>query len=239
MDRIELIRRIFEKTEFQNYLEIGCQRGTSFFPLKAKNKYAVDPVFRISLFKKLKWIIREPTNRNNKFFEVESDTFFEKQQSLLENSEKLDIILVDGLHTFEAALKDVLNSLKYLNPRGLIIMHDCKPPHKAASLPTKDFPTTEERRKVEGWTGEWCGDVWKAIVYLRRKFSEDLEVFVLDTDYGLGIVKPKTETIFEGHQIDRSLFNEIDALDFEDLVNDYSMIELKPEPYYEKVLEMV
>ena len=41
--------------------------------------------------------------------------------------------------------------------------------------------------QLDGWTGEWCGDVWKTPALLRST-RKDLEVFVLDTDYGCGVV---------------------------------------------------
>jgi hypothetical protein len=43
--------------------------------------------------------------------------------------------------------------------------------------------------------GTWCGDVWKAVVMLRAS-RPDLEVEVLDTDFGLGVVRKRpSETI--------------------------------------------
>ena len=38
-----------------------------------------------------------------------------------------------------------------------------------------------------GWTDEWCGDSWKTIPYLIKN-NLDLNISVLNTDYGLGII---------------------------------------------------
>ena len=130
-------------------------------------------------------------NRHNlwaKFFEETSDDFFKNRKQYLDSLPGLDVVLVDGLHTYGASLNDVLNALPYLNENGIIVLHDCHPPHEAAALPTDQYPT-EEERNIEGWDGVWNGDVWKTIVYLRENFSELLDVMVLDTDYGLGIVR--------------------------------------------------
>ena len=37
-----------------------------------------------------------------------------------------------------------------------------------------------------GWV--WCGDVWKAIVYL-RSMRDDLEIATLDCDFGVGVIR--------------------------------------------------
>ena len=152
MNRLKLIQEIFQKTSFKNYLEIGCYKGKTFFPVKASNKIAVDPFFHILFLKEaIKWIIKEPINLKNKYFKEESEFFFLKRKRYLMKIEKLDVVFVDGLHTFKDSLKDVLNSLVYLNNKGVIIMHDCFPPNKAAALATKNFPTLQEREGIEGW----------------------------------------------------------------------------------------
>ena len=228
MNRIELIQEIFQKTNFKNYLEIGCNEGRSFLPVKARHKLAVDPFFKIPTTLKLKWLFKVPSNINNKYFQETSDDFFLKREEHLKEINHLDVVLVDGLHTFRASLNDVLNSLKYLNNKGIIIMHDCLPPHKAAALATKDYPNSEEQKGVEGWTGQWCGDVWKTIVYLRKNLPDMVDACVIDTDYGLGIVRPKGKIENKELIIDEKLYSEIDKLTYENLSeNPQLMINLK------------
>ena len=74
-------------------------------------------------------------------------------------------------------MRDVLHCLEHLNEGGLIVMHDC-------------FPTSEPMQAVPRSQKEWTGDVWKALVELRF-FTSGLEVFVLDCDHGLGIIRRK------------------------------------------------
>ncbi|MDZ4758789.1 MAG: class I SAM-dependent methyltransferase [Bacteroidota bacterium] len=238
MTRIELINQIFDQTDFTNYLEIGTEKGFSLLPIKCKNKISVDPFYKIKLRTKLKWLIKIPANFNNKYFEETSDDFFDKRKKVLQDFGSIDIAFLDGLHTFEASLNDVLNSLKYLNPKGIIIMHDCFPPHKAAGLPTRDFPRDDEQQ-VEGWTGEWCGDVWKTIVYLRTNLSEHLDVCVINTDYGLGIIRIKSKNDTD-LSIDKKSFDEIDKMDYDAMIqNGASMIDLKNVDYAKKIIEEV
>ena len=230
MDKATLIQELFEQTTFQTYLEIGCEKGQSFLPIKAKYKIAVDPCFQISTKRKLRSIISYPQNINNRYFEEESDEFFHKRRKYLQKIKPVDIILIDGLHTFRASLNDVKNSLNYLNGKGIIVMHDCFPPNKAASLSIKT--SLEEIKNLESWTGEWCGDVWKTVIYLRKNLSELLEVCVINTDFGLGIVKIKDPNANNKFIIDEESFKEIDGLTYEELMQDKdALLDLKNAEY--------
>ena len=50
-----------------------------------------------------------------------SDEFFEN------NEIYFDCIFIDALHIYEQVRKDILNSVKFLNTHGIIIIHDCLP----------------------------------------------------------------------------------------------------------------
>jgi hypothetical protein len=101
-------------------------------------------------------------------YKMTSDKFFEK------NIIKYDVIFVDGDHFFEQGYKDVVNSLLSLRSDGIVIMHDCNPPTEMHQINTN---------------GPWTGTVWKAFVKLRMERS-DLKMFVIDVDYGVGVVDP-------------------------------------------------
>ena len=230
MNRISLIQEIINKGKFSTYLEIGSQSGKSFLPIKCKYKFAVDPVFDIPIEKKIKWLFKNPLNIRNRYFEETSDDFFLTRWSIMDKLNGIDVILIDGLHTFKASLTDVFNSLKYLNHEGVIILHDCLPPNKASATPAM---SKNEAAKIEseGWTGEWCGDVWKSIVYLRKHHSDILESYVIDTDYGLGVVRIKKKIIDE-MVINSNHYHEINELKFEFLTqNVQSLLDLKNEAY--------
>lgn len=230
MKRTEVIQKIINAGNFSRYLEIGTLEGSSFFPIRCKNKVAVDPVFLIPLKVKLKWIYADFQNINNKYFEMTSDDFFMNKKEFLQNKAIPDVVFIDGLHTFEGSLKDVLSSLKYINKEGVIIMHDCYPPHSAAATPASSYDEAINL-DIEGWTNEWCGDVWKTIAYLKEKFSNELEISVLDTDYGLGIIRCKENSI-QNFEIDRSLFNKINKLKYETLQKEPEyLINLKDENF--------
>ena len=184
MDRIEILQRIARALNARRYLEIGVSKGESFFPLRVARKVAVDPHPRLSWRKKLRKCIVNPLNLFNSYHLVTSDEYF---AGAAIPPGGFDLAFIDGLHTYEQALKDTLNALNALKPGGVVALHDCNPPHAAAAFPARSYEDAAAA-KPSGWTGEWCGDVWKAIVHLRSRHPE-LEVTVLDCDYGVGLVR--------------------------------------------------
>jgi hypothetical protein len=182
MNRVDVIQSIINRKKRVRYLEIGVKSGKCFLLIKAKRKYAVDPSFNISLIKKVKWKIKNPSNIFVKYYEVRSDDYFAHENY----SGGYDVVFLDGLHAYKQTLVDVDNSLSYLNEKGVIIVHDCNPPHEAAAY-TADSYEHAASSNLPGWNRAWCGDVWKTVVYL-RSFRKDLNVFVLDCDFGLGII---------------------------------------------------
>ena len=116
-------------------------------------------------------------NANSATHQMTSDQFFGS------NLETFDLIFIDGLHHSEQVQKDILNALSRLNPGGCIVCHDMN-------------PLNECMQKVPMETPEWTGDCWKAWVQIRSQRS-DLTMFVVDTDYGCGIIQPGAQQCLE------------------------------------------
>ncbi len=229
MLRTDVIQKIIDKKRATRYLEIGVNNGDNFFPIVASQKIAVDPSFAFSKELELEWNAKNSANLTAQYVNSTSDDFFANTHPI----EHFDVVFIDGLHTYEQSLKDVINSLDNLNDNGVIVMHDCKPPHVAAACPAKSLQEAEDMQ-VPGWTGEWCGDVWKTICYLRIH-RQDLQVFVLDCDYGLGIVrKGKPDTELQLSQ------DALTAMTYEDVFNGKeNFLNLKDENYLFEFLETV
>lgn len=209
IDRIYIIQKIIEHVKARTYLEIGVREGECFLRIKARRKIAVDPQMHITPTRKRKYIFRYFFNLFNRYVRLTSDDYFMRERELLKRT-GLDVIFIDGLHTYEQSLKDVLNALEYLNPGGVIIMHDCNPSSEAAALPAASY---EHAANILGFSGEWNGDVWKTIVHLRSS-RKDLDVFVLDCDQGLGIIarrEPEAVLSFTPGEIDRLSYKDLDA----------------------------
>lgn len=96
-----------------------------------------------------------------------SDEFFKV------NAMNFDVIFIDGLHYEYQVYKDIINSLAVCN--GVIVCHDMN-------------PYTDIMQRVPREQEIWTGDCWKAWVKLRQERS-DLEMYVLDTDMGVGIIR--------------------------------------------------
>jgi hypothetical protein len=120
---------------------------------------------------------------NKGIVELTSDMFFKS----LEDNVKYDIIFIDGLHTREQSLADILNSLKHLSDNGTILVHDC-------------LPTAEYQTSIEDNGKEWTGDVWKSIVDIKAK--DGLDVSTIDTDWGIGCIRLNADNIGFENPID-------------------------------------
>ena len=149
--RWDLIDYLNNKYSFSSYLEIGCNDDELFSRIKIKNKIGIDPVIGGNM-------------------KITSDDFF------LQNNLKFDCVFIDGLHIYDQVKRDILNSSKFLNENGFILVHDCLP----KSLSSQAVP----RYKLT-----WNGDVWKAIVDLRR--DPNLEIFTCLADEGISIIQNK------------------------------------------------
>lgn len=229
MNRIEVVQTIIYKKKAQKYLEIGVASGNSFFPIKARQKIAVDPKFKFSTKRRMKWIINNLYNLTAKYYASTSDNFF----SSISSTDRFDVVFIDGLHTYQQSLRDVTNSLGSLNENGVIVMHDCNPPREAAAYPAESYESAAAL-KLPGWTGEWCGDVWKTICYLRSR-RRDLKIFVLDCDYGLGIV-------MRGNPDNCLNVSEevLDNMTYEDLSRERkNLLNLKDKSYFFEFLETI
>lgn len=114
-----------------------------------------------------------------------SDEFFKT------NKQKFGAVFIDGMHEAGQFFKDVENSLNCLEDGGTIICHDCN-------------PTSYEMQVMPRMQTQWTGDVWKGWLKLRAT-RDDLQMFVIETDYGVGIIrrgKQKLIPYFSGNYWD-------------------------------------
>tara|TARA_Y100000361_G_C11067348_1_gene293725 strand:- start:9 stop:632 length:624 start_codon:yes stop_codon:yes gene_type:complete len=160
--RYDLLNHLIDTYGFINYLEIGVWAGECIKNVKAEHKDGVDPGIEGNIDKHL------PDECN---YRISSDRFFE----LLEGEDiKYDLIFIDGLHYSQQVKKDIENSLKHLQPHGMIMLHDCN-------------PQTYESQVVPRMSSTWHGDVWKAYVEFKHTHPQ-FKTYVVDTDCGCGII---------------------------------------------------
>ncbi len=190
--RLDIVQNIIKKKNYKKYLEIGCFDDELFNYINCEKKVGVDPVSGGTIRKT-------------------SDEFFS------DNNDYFDCIFIDGLHEYKQVRKDILNSLKFLNQGGLILLHDC--------LPNNYFEQAIPRCQ---WT--WNGDVWKAIVESRK--SKDIDVYTCYADYGIGvIIKRPNRNLLETSNKDSA------SLKFEDYF--YNHKNLMNIIEYDRLIELI
>ena len=169
MNRWDIINALIQKNSYKHYLEIGVQNPISNFDkITCQNKVGVEPKLH-------DWF------RGTKpSFIGTSDEYFE---SIKDTDIKFDIVFIDGLHHDDQVLKDIENSLKHLKRGGVIMCHDC-------------LPNNEREQERDDHGGVWMGDVWKAIALLRMTRS-DLQIDVVNTDCGCGLIKKKKSKTYD------------------------------------------
>jgi Methyltransferase domain len=235
MNRASIVRTLIRHLNAETYLEIGVSRGHTFLAIDCPQKIAVDPVNRTTLHSLLlrerslmlsaAWFYRRLRQllawERARFFQLTSNEFFRIAPDILAEHQ-VHVSLIDGLHTYRQALMDVLNTTRFLHPRGVIVMHDCNPATEASALPAASYEDARSRA-VSGWDGCWSGDVWKCIVHIRSLLPH-LEAFVLDCDYGIGIVRKSSARNSLAYGED-----EIERMTYADLAkNRGALLDLRP-----------
>lgn len=111
----------------------------------------------------------DPAPEDDVDFRITSDAFF------AQNKETFDIIFIDGLHHDYQVFIDIENALKCLKENGTIVCHDM-------------LPNQENEQWKHPGPGGWTGDCWKAWMKCRSLY-ENKEMFVINTDWGVGIIR--------------------------------------------------
>ena len=206
MDRLQIIQTLMKHRKLNNYLEIGVFNCHIFFRFRSDFKIAVDPEFQFDGLRKWGKALINPYNLYNRYYEKTSDDFFQQDAPVLLKDRKIEISLIDGMHEYDYALRDIEHTLMYAAEEVVIIVHDCNPKSKEAEVSFADW-------KARNFKGTWNGDVWKAILHL-RSLRRDLDAFVLDCDHGLGIITKKksaNDLTFTAEQIRQLSYAEFDA----------------------------
>lgn len=164
MKRYELINLICEHIGAQDYLEIGVCCGDTLSKVRAPNRLGVDPAADIESAPES---VRAGL-QGAAMCDCDSDTFFAN------NTERFDVVFVDGLHVYEQAIKDVLNGFNCLRPGGYVVAHDMLPAGKAEAARTRS-------------TRIWNGDVWKMMFDIHHNHPA-INSFVVDDDFGMAVL---------------------------------------------------
>jgi hypothetical protein len=161
------INRLLTKSP-SNYLEIGVAYGLTLEGVTASYKYAVDPNPMYSQSK---------TSVNTKTFRMTSNEFFET----LPSHKVFDVIFLDGLHTKEQLLTDLVNSFKHINAESWILIDDILPSDSISAIPNLETShnlraSLGDKRKI------WHGDCFKLLPILNKYFPQFHQFLIIYPD---------------------------------------------------------
>ncbi len=148
LTRLDIIKFIVKTINAKSYLEIGCFKDEVFLQINVDTKIGVD-------------------SNEGGTHRMTSDEFFAS------NTQKFDVIFIDGDHEYHQAKRDVYNSLRCLNKNGIIIMHDILPESKASTVVSNH------------------GDVWRVSFDLLKE--KNLLYKIVEIDWGCGVILPGTQ----------------------------------------------
>jgi hypothetical protein len=148
----DIIQHFAKKHNYKTYLEIGCENNETFNYVSCPFKIGVDP-------------------NSGGNIRLTSDEFFKY------NTQRFDLIFIDGLHYYDQVSLDLKNSLRFLNDNGTILIHDMLPNNEIEQI----VPLTPFMR------GPWTGDVWKLGFDLIKR--SDITFKIYKEDYGVGVVR--------------------------------------------------
>ena len=194
------------------YLEVGVANGGTFSRVRAARKVAVDPAFRFD------HVAAQRDNPGTEYHPVTSDDYF---SSLVGEDEQFDVIYLDGLHVFEQTLRDLMNALHHLQPRGVIVVDDTRPHTFLASLPDHDrFFAIRDWLKVTD--KRWMGDVFK-LVYFVDTFLPGLSYSTIANNHGQTVLWRKRRG-----QVTERTVAEVAGLAFDELLLTEDVLRLEP-----------
>ncbi len=162
-----LMDRLHAHLKPQTYLEIGTEDGKSLRPVRCRS-VAIDPMFRLP-----EDVVGEkPTCQ---LFRMTSDAFFADYDPAALLRGKVDLAFLDGMHLWEFLLRDFMNVERSCRRNSVVLLHDCVP----SDVYMAERDRSSERYKLGSHPGWWTGDVWKAVLALRRH-RPDLVIHAFD-----------------------------------------------------------
>ena len=211
MNRTDIINFLIEKNGYKSYLEIGLDDPSqNFINIKCDNKESIDPYDSTNIqdIVHIDEGVLPPLVKECLTYRMTSDEAFYS----MPEEKKYDIIFIDGLHTESQVGRDILNSMKHLSTRGVIVVHDCLPEYE-------EMGSDNRTNQIE-----WTGGVWKAMASLNKI---GIPFQTITDDYGVGIIKyhqipkwvkiPRYDKDFNYWYENRSwIMNEISAQNFFD-----------------------
>lgn len=132
---LPFLRAVHELLEPERYLEIGVHNGSSMSQSRCRS-IGIDPDFIVS------WEL----DCDVALFKTTSDEYFSRPDPLAPTGGKpFDLAFIDGLHLFEFALRDFINTERCSSARSVIVFDDVLP---------RNVDEAARMRHTRAWTGD-------------------------------------------------------------------------------------
>jgi capsular polysaccharide biosynthesis protein len=164
---LSFLQRVHRTLRPQTYLEIGVAQGSSL-ELAHCASIGVDPAFAIE--RPIYGV--KPACL---LYRMTSDDFFRRYDPTVILGQPIDLAFLDGLHWYEALLRDFINTERHCKPNSVIFLHDCLPPDAYVG---RRLSEDHRRRNESAYPDWWAGDVWKVLsILLAHRPDLKIEVF--------------------------------------------------------------
>jgi hypothetical protein len=178
MNRHQFLTGLHGHLQPRSYLEIGINTGKGLARSRTRT-IGVDPSYAI----------KTEVACDLQLVRATSDDFFARADAMAWFAAGVvDLAFIDGMHLFEYALRDFMNTERASTPAGVVVLDDMLPRSHAEAARTRH-------------TVSWAGDVYKVALVLER-YRPDLVVVPLDTaPTGLVLVAglDPTNTVLTDH----------------------------------------
>ena len=155
---LDFFRQMHENLQPRTYLEIGVAEGKSIRLARCR-AVGIDPGFKIVF----------PIDNDLALMRTTSDEYFSRENPLEPTGgQSFDLAFIDGLHLFEFALRDFINTERHCNEQSLIVFDDM-------------LPRTVDEAARERHTVAWTGDVFSILAVL-AEYRPELTVMPVNTN---------------------------------------------------------
>jgi len=155
---IPFLSSVHQLVKPEHYLEIGIRNGTSLV-LSTCRSVGIDPAYSLTA----------ELNTHVTLFRTTSDEYFSRPSTLaVTDGEPFDLTFIDGMHLFEFALRDFINTERNSRRTSVIVFDDV-------------LPRTVDEAARERHTNAWTGDVYPIIDVLAQ-YRPDVATILVDTE---------------------------------------------------------
>jgi hypothetical protein len=158
MHYLKFFTEMHARLQPQTYLEIGVAAGRSIRLSKCRS-VGIDPGFALAL----------PIDGDIALIRTTSDEYFSRPDPLAPTGGRpFDMAFIDGMHLFEFALRDFINTERNCAPHAVIVFDDV-------------LPRTVDEAARERHTRYWTGDVYW-ILQVLADYRPEVSVLAVDTE---------------------------------------------------------